>query len=147
MSNIPSWWDKTITVYNKCVSIDTNIITWRKTVIDNCFWKHSIEKVAIDNAISDKDVIVCRIWQQDNFITPFDWVNMEEPNEDTFTLQPKDIIVLGNCDEEIDEYQKGLRSTDLLNKYRKICGCMEISSVSINTMTGMNNPHYNVRGY
>lgn len=145
MNNIPSWWDKTITIYNKIVDIDTQIVTWKRTILKNCFWKHNIATTAVDNTLVSKEILTCRIPQQPNFISPLQWKDID-CNCCAFTLQPNDIIVLGECHTEIDEYQKGERSTDLLKTYRAIQGCLEIQSVSINTMSGMQTPHYNVTG-
>ena len=149
MSDYPSWWDYSITIYNQFTDETTEVVTWQKTIIPSqCFWKHVTQEIVVNNTIVEHDTVICRFPEQPNFLSPYVWVTSDaEARAGKFTLQPKDIVVYGECDEEIDEYSRGHRSTDLLEKYRKIQGCLEITSVSINTMSGMILPHYNVRGY
>lgn len=146
MSNYPVWWDTTITVFSKRTS-PTSLVTWHKATINNCFWKHQGSKVNVGDVLIDTESIICRIPSQSNFIDSMEWMNKaDEEVSGCFTLQQGDIIVRGACEDEINEYQSGKRSTDLISKYRQNKGCMEIKDVAINTMTGMVNPHYNVRG-
>ena len=63
-----------------------------------------------------------------------------------FTISPDDIIVKGEVDDEIDEYVKGHRSTDLLEKYKRLQGCMEVQQIALNVNGGRNEPHYYVKG-
>lgn len=147
MNNFPIWWDTTVTIYSKCVDTATSIITWHKSTVPNCFWKLVGNKASVGNVIVDTESITCRIPKQPNFIEPVEWVSSNSENlNGMFTLQPGDIIIKGDCDFEINEYKSGQRSTDLIAKYRKVQGCMEIKDVAIDTMTGMMNPHYKVRG-
>ena len=147
MSKYPTWWDTTITVYSKHTDAATSIVNWHRVAIDNCFWKRVGSKTTIMDMQVDTESITCRIPKNSNFVEPFNWIDMADSElTDMFTLQQGDIIIKGECDFEIDEYKSGKRSTDLIAKYRKIQGCMEIKDVALNTMTGMLNPHYNVRG-
>lgn len=147
MSNYPTWWDATVTVYSKHTNPATSIVSWHKATIPNCFWKRVGSKTAVGGVQIDTESVTCRIPQNPHFIEPFNWIDMSESELDgKFTLQQGDIIIKGDCNFEINEYAAGQRSTDLIAKYRKIQGCMEIKDVAINTMTGMMNPHYNVRG-
>ena len=45
MNNYPSWWDTTITIYNKYENTQTQLVVWHKHVLHNCFWKYTGEKV------------------------------------------------------------------------------------------------------
>lgn len=147
MSNFPTWWDTTVTIYSKHTDVTTSIVSWHRTTIPHCFWKHVGSKLTVNNLQVDTESVTCRIPQDDNFVDSFHWIDMSaDEREGKFTLQQGDIIIKGNCEFEINEYKAGCRSTDLITKYRKIQGCMEIRDVAINTMTGMLNPHYNVRG-
>lgn len=147
MSNYPTWWDTTITVYSKHTDAATSIVKWHRAVIDNCFWKQVGSKATIMDIQVDTESVTCRIPKNSNFVEPFNWIDMADSElNDMFTLQQGDIVIKGECDFEIDEYKSGKRSTDLIAKYRKIQGCMEIKDVALNTMTGMLNPHYSVRG-
>ena len=147
MSNYPAWWDATVTVYSKRVDIATSIVSWHKVTIPNCFWKRVGSKVTVGDIQIDTESVTCRIPQNANFVEPFNWIDMPEAElNGKFTLQQGDIIIKGDCNFEVNEYKAGHRSTDLVAKYRKIQGCIEVKDVAINTMTGMMNPHYNVRG-
>lgn len=147
MNDYPIWWDTDLTIYNKYTDPQTQITTWYKTVVTNCFWKPAGNKVSIGNTVLETDNIVCRIPESDRFLLKFEWVNT--PNDlmsDYFTLGIGDIIVCGNVSDTIDEYSSGKRSTDLIAKYKDLQGCIEIQQVAINTGLGRCNPHYYIRG-
>lgn len=147
MNDYPIWWDTDLTIYNKYTDPQTQITTWYKTVVTNCFWKPAGNKVSIGNTVLETDNIVCRIPESDRFLPKFEWVNT--PNDlmsDYFTLGIGDIIVCGNVSDTIDEYSSGKRSTDLIAKYKDLQGCIEIQQVAINTGLGRCNPHYYIRG-
>jgi hypothetical protein len=147
MSNYPIWWEQTITIYNKFEDAQTQIVKWYKTVIDKCFWKYIGNKVSIGNTVLETNDIICRIPKKDNFLEKYAWINT--PNDEMsnyFTLSSGDIIVKGEVDDEIDEYKSGKRSTDLIAKYKKLQGCMEIEEVAINIGSGRCNEHYYIKG-
>lgn len=148
MSNhYPSWWDTTITIYNKFEDPQTQLVTWHKHEVTGCFWKYSGNKVVIDTTVLDTNNIICRIRKDDLFLEKHEWSAL--PNDEMsnyFTLGQGDIIVKGSVDDTINEYQSGKRSTDLLKKYKALQGCMEIEEFSNNTGGGRGNEHYYVRG-
>lgn len=141
----PEWWDKGITVFNKYKDPTTAVVTWFATKLSGCFWKDVGTTMAVGNAIVMSSDIICRIPEQANYLSPFDWYELQDKSG-SFTLKQGDIIVLGECNDTIDEYTKGQRSTDLLTKYHEIDSCMEIKKVAVDTMTGMILPHYRVTG-
>ena len=147
-SVFPVWWDTTVTVYNKFTDSQTDMVRWYRTVITGgCFWKMAGVEVLVGSTLLDSKSIICRIPKDARFKEKQEWIKL--PNDEMsnyFTLAQGDIIVKGECDEEIDEYTKGHRSTDLLGKYREYQACMEISEYSNNTGRGRNNEHYFVRG-
>jgi len=143
----PIWWEDTITIYNKFVDTQTDVVHWYRNVAIDCFWKMSGAEVNVGGTVLDSKSITCRIPKDDRFLEKQEWVKL--PNDEMsryFTLAPGDIIIKGECEEEIDEYTKGHRSTDLLGKYREYQACMEITEYSNNTGSGRNNEHYFVRG-
>ena len=147
MSNYPVWWDSTITVYNQYNNPLTQLITWTRHTLNNCFWKYSGDKVTIGEVVLDTNSIICRIPENKNYLPKYKWVQI--PNDEMsnyFTLGNGDIIILGNVSDEINEYQSGSRSTDLIAKYKGLQGCMEIQHVSENIGNGRGLPHYLVRG-
>lgn len=147
MSDYPIWWDTPITVFNKFTDSETDVITWQKTQIENCFWKHNVDRIAINQTVIESSNIICRIPKQDNFIEKFEW--MQKPNDEMsnyFTLGVGDIIVKGHVDDAINEYEKGYRSNDLIAKYKDLQGCFQIQEVHINTGLGRCLPHYYAKG-
>lgn len=148
MSNVyPSWWNTRITVFNRYEDKQTNIVTWHKTHIDGAFWKYTGDKVNIGNTILETNNTICRIRENEKFLERYQWEELPNDQMDEyFTLSPNDIIVKGTVMDEIDEYVSGRRSGDVIAKYKKLQGCMEIQEVAINVGGGRNNPHYYVKG-
>ena len=143
----PIWWETTVTIYNKYVNPQTQVVSWFRTVVEDCFWQLSGTIVNVGSVVLDGKSIVCRIPKSENYMEKADWINL--PNDqmnDYFTLAPEDIIVKGVCTEQIDEYTKGHRSSDLLGKYSQYQACMLITQCSNNTGKGRNTQHYVARG-
>ena len=143
----PVWWDTTITVYNRYEDEQTNLVTWYRNVVTDCFWKYTGDKIKIGDTILETNTIICRVPKDEKFRTQDVWASI--PNDQRgqyYTFSPNDIIVMGEVDDVVNEYESGHRSTDLLDKYKKLQGCMQVETVAINTHTGTNNPHYYVRG-
>lgn len=147
MSNYPVWWDTTITIYNKFEDSQTHVIKWYRTVIYNAFWKYIHDKMTVGNETIEVEKIVCRIRQNEKFIEKYQWISI--PNDmmgNYFTLGRGDIIIKGEVLDEIDEYTSGHRSTDIINKYKNLQGCMEIEAYATNIGRGRCNPHYLAEG-
>ncbi len=146
MSNMyPIWWDSTITIYNQYKDPDTKAVYWYRTELSNCFWKRIGAKVQVGNAILDTSSIVVRIPQNSDYLDFGEWKNLPKDSmRYYFTIQQNDIIVLGSCEDEIHEGTSGERSTDFLNKYKGMC--LTIKEYSIDTFTGLINPHYRILG-
>lgn len=147
MNHYPSWWNSTITLYNKWTDPETKAVLWYRHVIDDCFYTHKIEKVTVESTTIESNVSVCRIRVNDSFINKADWNELEEEDKRTlFTLSAGDIIVAGETEFEVNEYEKDERSSDLVNKYKEWPGCFVIETVNINVGGGRGNEHYHVRG-
>lgn len=144
----PVWWETTITIYNKFVDSQTNVVSWFRTVVTDCFWQLTGTKATVGQVVLDSKTIVCRIPKDDRFLDKAEWIKLPNDEMDNyFTLGQGDIIVKGECDFVIDEYTKGHRSTDLLSKYREYEACMEINECSNNTGKGRTPiEHYLARG-
>ena len=147
MSNYPDWWDKKITIYNKYTDNSTRVVTWYRTVLTDplSFWKEVGDRTVVGNVTLDTKSIICRIPQTTKYATVEDWWSLTDKST-KFTLQTDDIIVLGECTDEIDEYVSGKRSSDFLAKRKKFGGVMEIKQVANDTMNGMLFKHYTVKG-
>ena len=147
MSDYPIWWDTTLTVYNKFEDPQTQVISWYRTVIDNCFWKYTGDKINIGETVLETNNIICRIPENDLFVEKYKWIQL--PNDEMsqyFTLGAGDIIIKGEVDDVVNEYSSGHRSSDLVAKYKNLQGCMEVQQITLNTGVGRNNPHYFVKG-
>lgn len=143
----PVWWDSTITIYNRFVDSNTQLVSWYRTVVTDCFWSLQGTKVSVGDVVLDSKSAVCRIPKDERFLEKKDWSALPaDQKENYFTLGQSDIVVKGEVDDIINEYQSGHRSTDVLSKYREYQQCLEITEYSNNTGVGRNNEHYLVRG-
>ena len=150
MRNIyPPWWDTTVTIYNQFEDAQTKVITWYRNVVNGCFWDYQSNKLVVGETVLESNKTICRIRKDDRFLQPFEY--KEIPNDhkaEYFTWAKGDIIIKGEVDDEIDEYERGQRSTDLIKKYKDLQGCIEIDHVSINAGGGRSgmSEHYLAEG-
>ena len=147
MNDYPIWWDSTLTIYNRVEDAQTNVITWYRTVVNDSFWKCVGDRVVINQTVLETNNIICRIPESDKFLEKYKWIQL--PNDEMsryFTLGPGDIIIKGEVEDIVNEYQSGHRSNDLVKKYKQLQGCMEVQEVAINIGIGRNNPHYYAKG-
>ncbi len=143
----PIWWETTVTIYNKYIDKQTDVVSWYKTIVTDCFWQLSGAEVQVGSTVLDSKSIICRIPKDDRFLEKQEWINIpNDQMENYFTLAQGDIIVKGECEFVIDEYTQGHRSSDLLGMYREYQACMEITEYKNNTGKGRNNEHYLARG-
>lgn len=145
MSNYPEWWNTTITVYNKYEDPATRRITWYRTVLENCFWKYTGNKIVVGETTLETNTTLCRVPKNEAFLEKYLW-NDEPDKLGHFTLSAGDIIVKGNVADTIDEYASNQRSSDFIAKYKKLQGCMVIEQCAVNTGLGRGLEHYYVRG-
>ena len=142
MSDYPFWWDKTVTVYNKKVDSQTQRVTWYRHVVHNCFWKYVNDVSLGDKVVYETKQVICRIPKSPKYQEWYEW----ESGGDTWTLHTGDILVNCELTEDIDEYSKGKRSTDLLARYKDAHGCLEVETFTVDTGDGLCCEHYHVRG-
>lgn len=135
---MPDTFIHTITLYNKYEdrSNGPTVTVWKKTVLENCYFGAVSGKTLSDTTLSEQNNFVCRIPEYDAFTENYSGA------DNTFTLQPGDIIVKGNISEEISDV-RGLRSSDLLRKYAG--KSFIVKCVSINTDIPFDK-HYRVSG-
>lgn len=143
MSDYPSWWDTTVTLYNKYTE-SNGAVTWYRTVLEGCFWKYIGDRVRVNDSVLSTEDTVCRIRKNEDYRKPHEWKNADDKSS-VFTINRGDIIVCGEVEDEINEYQKGSRSSDLINKYRDE-GCIEVVEWANNTGGGRGIEHYRVKG-
>lgn len=145
MSKYPEWWNTTVTVFNKYENPTSRLITWHKTVLHNCFWKNTGNKLVVGETTLDTNATLCRIPLHPAFLERYEWNELGDKSNN-FTLSPGDIIIKGEVSEIIDEYASGYRTSDILTKYKKLTGCMVIEQYAVNTGLGRGVEHYYVRG-
>lgn len=142
MNNFGAWWSDTITLYNRYEDKTTNLVTWYRTVLTNCFWQNNFQLMKLGDVQLNSDSIICRIPVNKSYVPRSVW----ETNAGSgFTLSQGDIVIKGNVSDSIDEYTSGKRSSDLIEKY-KWQGCMVIDKFSDNTGFGRGLPHYHIAG-
>lgn len=147
MNSYGSWWNTTVTIYNRFEDPQTQVVRWFRHVVHKAFWKDAGNKVTIGNVTLESNNIICRIRKSDKYLPKHLWVAV--PNDEMsnyFTLGQGDIIVYGEVDDDIDEYTSGHRSSDLKTKYKKLQGCMEVQQCADNTGGGRGNEHYYASG-
>lgn len=147
MSNYPNWWDTSVTIFNKFQDPQTQIVRWYKSVLSNCFWKNVGNKVTVGQTVLETNNIICRIPKNELYRENYVWIQL--PNDqkaEFFTLSPGDIIVKGVVQDDINEYVSGQRSSDFIERYKALQGCMEIEEVGDNSGIHLGIPHYHVRG-
>jgi len=147
MSKYPVWWDTTVTVYNKHTDPQTQVVTWYRHTVEDCFWNNVHDKVTLGDTTLETDKTICRLRENSSFKEKYVWVNLPaDVKENFFTLGQGDIIIRGEVDDVVDEYTSGHRSSDLVAKYKELQGCFEIEVVSINVGPGRGTPHYRAQG-
>lgn len=145
MNNYPEWWNTTVTVFNKYEDPATRKITWYKTVLHNCFWKYTGNKIVVGQTTLDTNTTLCRIPINDAFLEKHEWVDKSDKST-CFTLGAGDFIIKGDIADNIDEYVSGQRSSDVIAKYKKMQGCMVIEQYTLSAGLGRGQEHYFVRG-
>lgn len=147
VNNYPVWWDKTLTIYNKFTDPQTRVIKWYRTVIPNCFWKYTGNKITVGATVLETNDTICRIPKNDNFLERYKWANLSNDEMPKFfTLGSGDIIACGEIEDEINEYAQGMRSSDFVTKHKQLQGCMVVNKVAINIGKGLGTEHYYARG-
>lgn len=147
MNNYPVWWDTTITVYNKHTDPQTSITTWYRHTVDGCFWQDVKEKAKLGETVLETNRIICRVRENGSYAEKYVWAALPaDQKAGYFTFSQGDILVKNAVDDEINEYESGHRSSDLLKKYKALQGCFEVEIASNNTGAGRGLPHYRVQG-
>lgn len=144
MSNFPIWWNSTITLYNRYEDPITQLVTWQRTVLTGCFWKVNVMTVYDSSSINRAytNSIICRIPKNSDYYSPYEWKRLDGMNRSLgFTLQTGDIVINGEVEDDVNEYVKGQRSSDLVEKYKDL-GVIRIETVADNSDEARNLPHY-----
>lgn len=143
----PPWWNTTITLYNHYIDNTTQLTTWYRTVIRNCFFQNEYDITVGGQTIGRSNSTVVRI--PENYIYK-DYAQWATDGKDKlsnyFTLQQGDIIIRGEVDDVIDETKRGMFSSDIAEKYKRLGLCTLVQAYQNNTGGGRGTPHYKVIG-
>lgn len=143
----PLWWNTTVTVYNKYLDPITQVVTWYKTKVTDAFWKDVSDKLTLGDTALESNKLICRIREDARYKDKYLWNALTAKKKaEYFTLGQGDIIIKGDVADVVDEYADGQRSTDLIEKYKELQGCLEIQRSSDNTGPGRGLPHYLAQG-
>lgn len=128
-----------ITLYNHYYDKSTRLDKWKKTVIRGVHF-YVDHKVSVgDNGLNSADIYKIRIPVdadiQGEYLSEDEWIARGENVMGRWTLQSDDIIVLGECDMNID------RPAQMKEAGRRYC---KVTSWSDNRFGGL--PHWRIGG-
>ncbi len=139
-----SYWNKTITLYNRYEDDHSGIVKWYRHILSDCFVKQTNNKVSVGGVQLTTNDNIIRIPEQSSFLFPAQWRDLSDVEKKRcLTLQAGDLIFLGAVEEDIDELTTGQRANDLIVKY-SVLGSVYVKAVNINDQ--LPNSHYYVRG-
>lgn len=127
-------YNQTITIYNRYKKDGKE--TWKKTSLDNCFFKCETNTSFAQQATKINTYTV-RIPLNADYVEP----RIFAVNGEGFTLQEGDLCILGNCDEVITG-TSGHTATEVVKRYKP--NSFKITSVSVNT--AFIGAHYRIGG-
>lgn len=128
-----------ITLYNHYYDKSTRLDKWKKTVIRGVHF-YVDHKVSVgDNGLNSADIYKIRIPVdadiQGEYLSEDEWIARGENVMGRWTLQSDDIVVLGECDMNMD------RPAQLKEAGRRYC---KVTSWSDNRFGGL--PHWRIGG-
>ncbi len=106
----------TITLYNRIQAADSKDKKehWKRTVLHNCFWKSVINTGFNGTQASVQNTHVVRIPQNNRYLP---YSEYKTKPEEFFTVSQGDIVIYGECPEEITG-ESGQTSAQVLNRYK-----------------------------
>lgn len=119
----------TITLYNCIKAIDTQDKKerWVKTVLHNCFYKSQVNTGFNGTQASVQNTYVVRIPEDERYLPYVEYINNPEGH---FTASSGDIVVHGDCDEEITG-ASGHTSAQVLTRHKP--DAFKVTAFSDNT--------------
>ena len=134
----------TITIYN-CLKANDNPDsmkdTWQRTFLHDCYYKNVIGRVESDKTAKMANVYTARIPESENYRPYHEWA-AEENRAGLFTVSLGDIIVKGECQEEITG-KSPYTATELLKRHKP--DAFVVTAFSDNTSHQMSK-HYRIGG-
>lgn len=139
-------YNHTITVYNcfrAADNPDSTEDTWYKTVLHNCYYKNVIGRVDNGKTSSMQNVYTARIPESLSFIPYREWIELsEELRKSYFTINLGDIVIKGECADEITG-SKPNTATEILQRYKP--DAFKVTAYTCNVSHQMSK-HYRVGG-
>lgn len=131
----------TITVYSRIQARDSEDRKehWKRTVLRNCFYKSKISTVMNGTQASVQNTYTVRIPEDDRYLPYVDFVKDQKGH---FTLSQDDIVVYGECTEEITG-EAGNRAAELLGRHKP--NAFKVTAFSDNTAFPVSK-HYRLGG-
>lgn len=131
----------TITLYNKIAAADSedNKEHWKRTVLFDCFWKAVTNTGFSGTQVSVQNTYAVRIPEDGRYLAYKEYTR--EP-EGHFTVAQGDIVILGECLEEITG-QSGQTAAQVLNRYKP--NAFKVTAFSDNTKAPQGK-HYRIGG-
>ena len=131
----------TITLYNRIRAADSldKKEHWKRTVLHNCFWKAQVNTGFNGTQASVQNTYVVRIPQDDRYLP---YARYKDSPEGHFTVSQEDIVVLGECPEEISG-TPGQTAAQVLNRHRP--EAFKVTAFSDNTGFPLSK-HYRLGG-
>lgn len=119
----------TITIYNCIKAIDTQDKKerWVKTVLHNCFYKSQVNTGFNGTQASVQNTYVVRIPEDERYLPYAEYITDSEGH---FTVSSGDIVVHGDCDEEITG-ASGHTSAQVLTRHKP--DAFKVTAFSDNT--------------
>ena len=106
----------TITLYNRIQAADSEDKRehWQRTVIYNCFWKSEVKTSFSGTQASIQNTYVVRIPDDERYLPYAEYAKKPEGH---FTMSQGDIVIYGECTEEITGVS-GQTASKILNRYK-----------------------------
>lgn len=119
----------TITLYNRIQAAgrEDKKERWEKTVLSGCFWKAITNTDFNDTQANVQNTYVARIPQDNRYLPYSEYIKTPKGH---FTVSQGDIVVFGECTEEITG-QSGQTAAQLLNRHKP--NAFKVTAFSDNT--------------
>ena len=119
----------TITLYNRIHAVDSEDRKehWKRTVLHNCFWKAQVNTGFNGTQASVQNTYAVRIPKDDRYLLYAEYKNSPEEH---FTVSQGDIVICGECTEEITG-ESGKTAVQVLNRYKP--SAFKVTAFSDNT--------------
>lgn len=119
----------TITLYNRIQAADSKDKKehWKRTVLHNCFWKAQVNTNFNTTQASVQNTYVVRIPKDGRYLT---YAEYKDSPEEHFTVSQGDIVICGECAEEIT-VESGKTAAQVLNRYKP--SAFKVTAFSDNT--------------